>query len=747
MCVGLSIGCMIRHCPINAATSFRPFHSAHVLHLGISLLGGVVLPFPYLFTCETLLFCAFAGIVACCPIFGSVITCCPVVGNVALAVPSLVAWCLLLYCSGIVLCCPEDYISYVDAHVFTQLHNTSFIEFEFYPPLPISFLSPLEEGVINLRLSSTSLLAIHRPCRVLIILVINLSTFLKDEVIASLLVRTILPQMTPIKNPDSTYIIVSSLYHAKSYSKFHTLVMVMEYWFLDAHYEYDPLYCMVVDTKHPATQEDPRSTSASQIARPDLVANHNHAMDVVNLLMELGCQVTQQENIPSLLPGETSVKVSVRLTAGCKLLPRGKATKRLELKEINSLGIPLCHCSLFAICQGSSLQAITIWVAISMMWNTMHAMGLQLDKVQCTESQNQNKQLQKQILAGTHRFRKGNGTNVGLFCNASTYLCSYWLCMLLLVSLEVNYKPGLLVKHHIIALALNMKLGNAARNTNPLDPDYVLPSCEPPPAYEPKFYRDRFQNTGSSDERAVMIILMDLADIPGAHPQRLIKHSERNQMNVVDIDGTSPGWRPIHRRRFGKTPRDLCLTVQDINIPVQRMIRDSLSQAYLDIEGSHPNFLTNSRSDGCPQDLSLRTEDIEVGNLSFIFCLLLISELAYLLHGHSWKWVHLVLVCYGDKIFSNCESVDVVYFMAAPLPKPTPQVGINVKFEVGNSKNKGRVGFFGSKLLLSTCQSPSGTMNAPTEFYGIMALWITPISISVSYRSSQNDLNYMLVPV
>ncbi|MCO5562627.1 hypothetical protein L7F22_016255 [Adiantum nelumboides] len=37
----------------------------------------------------------------------------------------------------------------------------------------------------------------------------------------------------------------------------------------------------------------------------------------------------------------------------------------------------------------------------------------------------------------------------------------------------------------------NMKLGNAARGTNPLDPAYSLPSCKVSPPLEPKFLRDK----------------------------------------------------------------------------------------------------------------------------------------------------------------------------------------------------------------------------------------------------------------
>ncbi|KAI5078436.1 hypothetical protein GOP47_0006107, partial [Adiantum capillus-veneris] len=77
------------------------------------------------------------------------------------------------------------------------------------------------------------------------------------------------------------------------------------------------------------------------------------------------------------------------------------------------------------------------------------------------------------------------------------------------------------------------------------------------------------------------------------------------------IEGSFPGWRPAHRRRFGKSVRDLCLQVQDINKPTRRMIRSGNAQAYLEIEGTHPKHLKQFQIGDIRSNHSLQAFDIQ----------------------------------------------------------------------------------------------------------------------------------------
>eukprot|EP00887_Chlorella_sp_A99_P008146 scaffold12.g8146.t1 len=84
---------------------------------------------------------------------------------------------------------------------------------------------------------------------------------------------------------------------------------------------------------------------------------------------------------------------------------------------------------------------------------------------------------------------------------------------------------------------------------NPLVPTYVLPPCPEPEPEVPRFLRDA----------------MSVADIAGAAPRQDARapRPSRWQQDAVDVEGSTPGWRPHHLRRFGEQPRD-GLAVDDI---------------------------------------------------------------------------------------------------------------------------------------------------------------------------------------
>ncbi|MCO5600605.1 hypothetical protein L7F22_054720 [Adiantum nelumboides] len=142
----------------------------------------------------------------------------------------------------------------------------------------------------------------------------------------------------------------------------------------------------------------------------------------------------------------------------------------------------------------------------------------------------------------------------------------------------------------------NMKLGNAARGTNPLDPAYNLPSCKVSPPLEPKFLRDN----------------LNVDDILGTRPHDRVRFAQADSSASKEIiEGSFPGWRPAHRRRFGKSVRDLCLQVQDINRPTRRMLRSGNAQAYLEIEGTHPKHQKQFQISDVRSDHSLQAFDIQ----------------------------------------------------------------------------------------------------------------------------------------
>ncbi|CAM6128484.1 unnamed protein product [Calypogeia fissa] len=146
----------------------------------------------------------------------------------------------------------------------------------------------------------------------------------------------------------------------------------------------------------------------------------------------------------------------------------------------------------------------------------------------------------------------------------------------------------------------NMKIGDEARNTNPVDPHYSLPSYPEPFIPLPKFVKNS----------------LDVADIEGTRPSSrqkkgVYRSEERGSLRVIDIEGTQPGWKPFYRRQFGKVIRNLSLTAEDINGPIEeRVVRPINSEVYQDIDGSHCKEAVGRRP-GTPHTLSLRNDDIE----------------------------------------------------------------------------------------------------------------------------------------
>lgn len=74
----------------------------------------------------------------------------------------------------------------------------------------------------------------------------------------------------------------------------------------------------------------------------------------------------------------------------------------------------------------------------------------------------------------------------------------------------------------------------------------------------------------------------------------------------------------------GKSVRDLCLQVQDINRPTRRMIRSGNAEAYLEIEGTHPKQFQIGE---IRSNHSLQAHDIQV--LSSFLC-------KYAISYHPW---------------------------------------------------------------------------------------------------------------
>ncbi|KAL3694735.1 hypothetical protein R1sor_008386 [Riccia sorocarpa] len=142
----------------------------------------------------------------------------------------------------------------------------------------------------------------------------------------------------------------------------------------------------------------------------------------------------------------------------------------------------------------------------------------------------------------------------------------------------------------------DMEVGLPSRNTNPLEPNYSLPSFVEPFIPLPKFVKDS----------------LNVEDIEGARPASSYKRLERrNHLSVSDIEGTRPGWKPFHRRKFGKEARNLNLDVEDISGSLEeRVFRPASSEVYHEVEGSHSKPLTRTRSSETPQDLNLNIQDI-----------------------------------------------------------------------------------------------------------------------------------------
>jgi hypothetical protein len=68
------------------------------------------------------------------------------------------------------------------------------------------------------------------------------------------------------------------------------------------------------------------------------------------------------------------------------------------------------------------------------------------------------------------------------------------------------------------------------RHTNPMQPEYNLPSAEVAPAEPPPFRRDP--------------LMVD--DIEGTRTSSRKVFPGRDFRDIRDIDGTTPGWKPLH---------------------------------------------------------------------------------------------------------------------------------------------------------------------------------------------------------
>jgi len=97
-------------------------------------------------------------------------------------------------------------------------------------------------------------------------------------------------------------------------------------------------------------------------------------------------------------------------------------------------------------------------------------------------------------------------------------------------------------RHHISDRMLTTN-----RHTNPLNPDYKLPTFNKPDPYMPKFIRDAH----------------DVSDIDGAQPT-LKKQWQPRETFPNDIEGAQANWRPRHRRVRLEAPPIDNMYVEDI---------------------------------------------------------------------------------------------------------------------------------------------------------------------------------------
>jgi hypothetical protein len=146
---------------------------------------------------------------------------------------------------------------------------------------------------------------------------------------------------------------------------------------------------------------------------------------------------------------------------------------------------------------------------------------------------------------------------------------------------------------------IHRNLPHSHRHTNPLMPEYQLPSKEPIPPLEVKFVYD-----GTNFD-----------DIPGVHPRSL--KSTKPPKDVLKLSDI-PGARPRPRVRYAERPPKDILAVTDINNdgkwrtarridplnPVYRIYGGELEDDFGIAESNYRN-----RQDG--RDLSLTTSDID----------------------------------------------------------------------------------------------------------------------------------------
>eukprot|EP00899_Mesostigma_viride_P011667 jgi/Mesvir1/20500/Mv12386-RA.1 len=135
---------------------------------------------------------------------------------------------------------------------------------------------------------------------------------------------------------------------------------------------------------------------------------------------------------------------------------------------------------------------------------------------------------------------------------------------------------------------------SSSRQTNPVEPVYILPSYkDEPPYYETPFLRDTLQ----------------IDDIEGT--RTVVKSPKVRDLNMAvrDIEGAYKGWAPRHRANFGSNVRDLNLDVADINARKPALVRPR-TPIEEHIPGSRPHPWTRQRASG-EVDLAMRNDDIE----------------------------------------------------------------------------------------------------------------------------------------
>ncbi|MEW5301664.1 MAG: hypothetical protein WDW36_004510 [Sanguina aurantia] len=112
-------------------------------------------------------------------------------------------------------------------------------------------------------------------------------------------------------------------------------------------------------------------------------------------------------------------------------------------------------------------------------------------------------------------------------------------------------------------------IAQVPRNTDPLNPRYILPSAAPP--HQPQHAQAGVpepapsSSSSSSSVPAAVRNNLDVSDIRGASARPPPCTSQNFALDTSDIDGARPGWRPAHRAHAGFSVREQGLDVADIN--------------------------------------------------------------------------------------------------------------------------------------------------------------------------------------